>query len=267
MSNMFDAVVRDEAALRAALAEADIAPMLMVLAQLSGDLEILREVAPHIHGAWSFLESVPEDLKQKVRERLVAVLRDYAASGREPPRHIPSETLQKMMSAGVGQTVPEEYIPLLVEETHLGGEDTRSVHWQRDPERLPVRNFKVIIIGAGFAGLCAAIRLKELGIPFVILEKNQDVGGTWLENVYPGCAVDTPNHFYSYSFNPNDKWSRHFSRRDEILAYIAATHRQIRSAARHPLWCGGHDSGIRRTGSVLACDVPHRRRYNPGDHR
>jgi 4-hydroxyacetophenone monooxygenase len=223
MSNMFAAVVQDEEALRSALAEADIAPMLMVLAQLSGDLEILDEVAPHIHGAWSFLESVPEDLKQKVRERLVAVLRDYAASEREPPRHIPSETLQKMMSAGVGQTVPEEYIPLLVEETRLGGEDTRSVHWQRNPEHLPIRNFKVIIIGAGFAGLCAGIRLKELGIPFVILEKNQDVGGTWLENVYPGCAVDTPNHFYSYSFNANDKWSRHFSRRDEILAYIAGT--------------------------------------------
>ena len=64
-----------KAALRAALAEADIAPMLMVLAQLSGDLAILDEVAPHIHGAWSFLESVPEDLKQKVRDRLVAVLK------------------------------------------------------------------------------------------------------------------------------------------------------------------------------------------------
>jgi len=65
MTNMFDAVVRDEAALRAALAEADIAPMLMVLAQLSGDLEILDEVAPHIHGAWSFLESVPEDRSKR----------------------------------------------------------------------------------------------------------------------------------------------------------------------------------------------------------
>ena len=86
------------------------------------------------------------------------------------------------MSAGVGQTVPEEYIPLLMEETRLGDEDTRSVHWQRDPEQLPVQDFKVIIIGAGFSGLCAGIRLKELGIPFVILEKNQDVGGTWLEN-------------------------------------------------------------------------------------
>jgi 4-hydroxyacetophenone monooxygenase len=67
--------VRDEAALRAALAEADIAPMLMVLVQLTGDLAILAEVAPHIHGAWSFLESVPEPLKQKVRDRLVAACR------------------------------------------------------------------------------------------------------------------------------------------------------------------------------------------------
>ena len=97
------------------------------------------------------------------------------------------------------------------------------MHWQRDPDKLPIQSFKVIIIGAGFSGLCAAIRLKELGIPFVILEKNPDVGGTWLENDYPGCAVDMPNHFYSYSFNPNDRWSRHFSRRDEILDYIGAT--------------------------------------------
>jgi 4-hydroxyacetophenone monooxygenase len=223
MGAMFDSAVRDEQALRAALADADIAPMLMVLVQLSGDLEILEEVAPHIHGAWSFLESVPENLKQKVRDRLVAVLKDYAASGREPPRRIPSDTLQKMMSAGVGQMVPEEYIPLLVEETRLGEEDTRAVRWQRDPARLEIRAFKVVVIGAGFAGLCAAIRLKELGIPFEVLEKNDDLGGTWLENEYPGCAVDTPNHFYSYSFNSNSKWSRHFSQRDEILAYINAT--------------------------------------------
>lgn len=81
MSNIFEAAVRDEATLRAALADADIAPMLMVLSQLSGDLDILDEVAPHIHGAWIFLETVPEDLKKKVRDRLVAVLKDYATTG------------------------------------------------------------------------------------------------------------------------------------------------------------------------------------------
>jgi 4-hydroxyacetophenone monooxygenase len=52
------------------------------------------------------------------------------------------------------------------------------------------------------------------------VEKNDDVGGTWLENRYPGCRVDTPNHFYSYSFAPNHGWSQYFSPRDEIHCYL-----------------------------------------------
>jgi 4-hydroxyacetophenone monooxygenase len=216
---MFQEAVRDEAALRAALAEADIAPTLMVLAHLGGDTAILDEVAPHIQGAWSFMQTVPEDLKQKVRDRLVETLKACAASGREPAP-LSVDTMQRMMSAGVGQTVPEAYIPLLVEETGLDGKDGRAVAWRREVD---ASGFKVVIIGAGFSGLCTAIRLQEMGIPFEILEKNADVGGTWLENQYPGCAVDTPNHFYSYSFNQNPDWTRHFSRRDEILAYIRST--------------------------------------------
>lgn len=223
MSGIFEQAVRDEAALRAALAEADISPLLMVLVQLTGDMAILDEVAPHIHGAWSFLESVPEELKQKVRDRLVAVLNDYAATGRALPPRPPADILQRMMSAGVGQMVPEEYIPLLIEEMRFGDEDTRSVRWQFAPATLRIEKFHVVVIGAGLAGICTGVRLKEMGIPFVVLEKNESVGGTWWENEYPGCAVDTPNHFFSYSFNTNPKWTRHFSRRDEILAYIEAT--------------------------------------------
>src|SRR5437868_15113184 len=132
MSGIFEHAVRDAAAFRSALAEADISSLLMVLVQLTGDMAILDEVAPHIHGAWSFLESVPEELKQKVRDRLVAALQDYAATGREPPPRPPAELLQRMMSAGVGQMVPEEYIPLLIEEMRFGEEDSRAVRWQRD---------------------------------------------------------------------------------------------------------------------------------------
>src|SRR4051794_41169848 len=94
---------RDEAAPRAGLAGADIAPQLMVLVQLTGDLRVLEEVAPHIHGAWSFLESVPPELKAKVRDRLVEALQDYAVEDRPPPPLPPAETLQRMMSGGVGQ--------------------------------------------------------------------------------------------------------------------------------------------------------------------
>ena len=110
------------------------------------------------------MELVPEALKQTVRDRLVDVLKDYAASGRAPPAEIPEDTLQRMMSAGVGQTVPPQYIPLLLEETGLGSTDTRAVPWRRND--VVADGCKVVIIGAGFSGLCAGIRLQEMGISF-----------------------------------------------------------------------------------------------------
>ena len=67
--------------------------------------------------------------------------------------------------------------------------------------------------------MLAAIRLAEAGIDHVVLEKNADVGGTWLENAYPGAGVDTPSHLYSYSFAPR-RWSTHFGKRDEVLTYL-----------------------------------------------
>jgi 4-hydroxyacetophenone monooxygenase len=223
MTNVFTKAVEDEAALRAALADADVAPMLMVLTQLSGDTDFMEEVAAHIPGPWSYLASVPDSLKKKLQDKLVAVLQEYASTGREAPHDLPAGLLQRMMSAGVGQPVPDEYLPLLIEETDLDDEDARRVHWRSDPAALHLSDFRVAVIGAGLGGICAGIRLKQLGIPFRIFEKNEDVGGTWLENKYPGCAVDTPNQFYSYSFNQNKGWSREYSKRDEILRYATDT--------------------------------------------
>ncbi len=79
----------------------------------------------------------------------------------------------------------------------------------------------IVIIGAGFSGLGMAIALRKRGITdFVILEKAAEVGGTWRENTYPGCACDIMSLLYSYSFEPKTDWSRMFPRQDEILAYI-----------------------------------------------
>jgi cation diffusion facilitator CzcD-associated flavoprotein CzcO len=84
--------------------------------------------------------------------------------------------------------------------------------------------FKVLVLGAGFAGIGAAIKLKEAGITdFVVLEKDDAIGGTWYENSYPGAACDVPSHFYCYSFNPNPRWSRKFAPQKEILQYINDT--------------------------------------------
>ena len=112
-----------------------------------------------------------------------------------------------------------EYLPLLEEELAYRGEDRRAPGWHK-AELAPDVDFNVVIIGAGMSGLLAAHRLQQAGMPFVILEKNDDVGGTWYENTYPGCRVDNPNHNYSYSFAQRHDWPFHFSTQDVLLDYF-----------------------------------------------
>src|SRR2546423_15705837 len=84
-----------------------------------------------------------------------------------------------------------------------------------------VNDLGAIIIGSGFGGLGMAIRLRQAGLTsFVILERGTEVGGTWRDNDYPGCACDVQSHLYSFSFEPNPKWSRMFAPQAEILAYL-----------------------------------------------
>ena len=83
------------------------------------------------------------------------------------------------------------------------------------------RHVRVAIIGAGFAGLGMAIRLEQEGAgPYVVLERGDDVGGTWRANDYPGCCCDVPSHVYSYSFELNPAWKRGFAPQAEILEYL-----------------------------------------------
>ncbi|MCL2770530.1 MAG: NAD(P)/FAD-dependent oxidoreductase [Solirubrobacterales bacterium] len=92
---------------------------------------------------------------------------------------------------------------------------------------------RVVIVGAGFSGLGAAIRLKRDGVEdFVILERADDLGGTWRDNTYPGCACDVPSHLYSFSFAPNPDWSRTFSGGGEIWQYLRVTARGHRVEER-----------------------------------
>jgi len=84
-----------------------------------------------------------------------------------------------------------------------------------------VQNVQIAIVGGGFGGLGAAIRLKQAGFDdVVILERADEVGGVWRDNSYPGCACDVQSHLYSFSFALNPGWSRSYSERPEIWAYL-----------------------------------------------
>ncbi|MFF3309982.1 flavin-containing monooxygenase [Streptomyces sp. NPDC002952] len=80
---------------------------------------------------------------------------------------------------------------------------------------------RVAVVGSGFGGLGAAVRLRREGVTdFVVLERASGVGGTWRDNSYPGCACDVPSHLYSFSFAPNPEWPRTFSGQEHIRAYL-----------------------------------------------
>ncbi len=84
-----------------------------------------------------------------------------------------------------------------------------------------VPHVRIAIVGTGFAGLGLAIRLKQSGIEdFVLIERADNVGGTWQANTYPGCQCDIPSHLYSFSFAPNPGWSRTYPRQPEIWDYL-----------------------------------------------
>ena len=159
-------------------------------------------------------------MREQLHERLIVVLKHYAEV---QPQQLPIPTdalLQKMMSVAVGEHVSNEYVPMMLEDIALSEYDPKGIAWRQRPEQEKLNDFNVIVIGAGMSGLCTAIRLKQADIPFKIFEKNDTVGGVWYQNTYPGCGVDTPNHFYSYSFEPAYHWSHYFSKRDELYRYF-----------------------------------------------
>jgi len=87
-------------------------------------------------------------------------------------------------------------------------------------------DYEAVVIGAGPGGICAGVRLKEAGIPFVILERDSGVGGSWRDNHYPDIGVDVPGLLYQYSFAPNRRWSRLFPKGNEVLSYHQDVARQ-----------------------------------------
>jgi 4-hydroxyacetophenone monooxygenase len=125
-----------------------------------------------------------------------------------------------MMSFVAGAEIPEGYADFLVDELSLGETNTKTPVWDSPRLKDSAARMHVLVIGAGMSGLLSGIRLSQAGVSYEIVDKNADVGGTWFENTYPGCRVDSSNHIYSYSFEPNHHWPQHFSTQPILLDYF-----------------------------------------------
>ncbi|HSG90626.1 MAG TPA: NAD(P)/FAD-dependent oxidoreductase [Pseudomonadales bacterium] len=214
--------------LQAALADVNLPTLLLTMAQLSGDDRWLSEryspqpivtpegsLFPDDSGGYS-----PE-LATEIRAE---ALKLFAAARDARPELPPAPSIDRvreMMAFAVAEPVDRNLAAMLREEM---GFENRDDQWSKPLAKALAKgdaeNFSVIVVGAGMSGLCIAAKLQEAGVAYRVLEKNEAVGGTWFENSYPDCGVDTPNHFYSYSFHRNPNWSGYFSKRDELYAYF-----------------------------------------------
>ncbi len=214
-------ITEDDAFLERALAHAGVPALMMSMIHMSGDNSLLDgDIKPNTAMLGEINGYLSEEQQTEVRRRALEVVKQYRDQGCQLPPLPEDDTIRRMLAFIVGEEVPEEYVPMMLEEMNLGGEDSRAFHWQESVTEEVRQQFQVVIIGAGVGGILAGIRLQEADIPYRIFEKNPDVGGTWFENTYPGARVDTPNYFYCYSFEPNHDWSQYYSKQPELQAYL-----------------------------------------------
>jgi 4-hydroxyacetophenone monooxygenase len=204
--------------LASAIAEADIRCLLMVLVHMTGDERWLEP--PYLPKRDIRLipdpeAGVPKEVQDEIR---AAVVKLFAEGAPRPVIGDPGEELLlKMMRACLGENVTPEYAPLMREEM---GFVSREARWTKQPSDEKLAEQHVLIVGAGVCAIALGVALGHLGIPYTIVEKNAELGGTWWINRYPGCGVDTPNHSYSYSFGSGNAWTRYFCQREELLDYL-----------------------------------------------
>jgi len=203
--------------IRQALEKAHIPALMAALVHLNGNRDHFSVVKPHFVMFAEEEDGLTEQDRKLARQLAFDALTRYRDGGCVEPARLTEGDVIATMNYITGEAMTDEEVPFLREELNLFGEDRRQV--PIDKAALP-EGFQVVIIGTGMSGIMAAIRLQQNGIPFVMLEKNPEMSGTWYENTYPGCQVDSANHLYSYIFEPNHQWSGHFSGAAELKTYF-----------------------------------------------
>ena len=212
-------VTDDEDAIAAALEDVSVPALMASVVGITGDPSYIRgPIRPREWVMNEFQGKLTDEEKSELRTEALKAICAWRDSGSPAAAPLSPELVTEIMEWIACEPVPEEYVPLYVEEMDLEGVNPRALPVKaQDPS---AAGWSALVIGCGESGLLAALRLQEAGIAFEILEKNDDVGGTWLENRYPGCRVDVASHYYSYSFGPSDEFSQYYAPAPELYRYF-----------------------------------------------
>jgi 4-hydroxyacetophenone monooxygenase len=189
-----------------AVLHADLAALRGLLYQLTGDDEVARARLNTDDPATALAGG--SDDTELLRCKGAEFLKAYRDRGADTISIGPEDRLPTSLRLASHFALADEDMDLWIEELALDPW-ARGLSWTTPPPPERVEAFNVIVIGGGLGGLNAAIQLKRAGIPFTAVEKNPDVGGTWWENRYPGCRVDTASRSYTNLFGVD--WSYPYS--------------------------------------------------------
>jgi 4-hydroxyacetophenone monooxygenase len=210
----------DAAAIRAHLQDVSVPALLCSLVHMTGDPSWIRGAErPRMLTSMEFQSAMPAEEQAAVRDRAVAAIVAYRDGGCEPFA-LPEALVHEMMEFLAARPMIDGAAPLMMEELQLDGADSRAVTWRDTVPEARRADSPAVVIGCGESGIVAAIRLKEAGLPFTIVERAPAPGGTWQANRYPGARVDVGSHHYSYSFEPSATWSEYFCRQPELQWYF-----------------------------------------------
>ena len=213
------ASIADDETISRALEDLSVSALIASVVQITGDVAYLRgPIRPRQFVQNEFQGTLDVDEQAQLRRDALKAICGWRDAGCPPPQPLNVDVVREAMDWIACEHVPDDYAAMYAEEMDLDRSNPRAI----PPLRTSVdgERFSVLIIGLGESGLLAGIRLKEAGIPFEIVEKNADVGGTWLENSYPGCRVDVASHYYSYSFEPNDHFGQYYTQQPELYRYF-----------------------------------------------
>ncbi len=196
--------------IEAMLEHADPMALRGLLYMLTGDSEVeAMELKKFRFGRVEAMAPASDEAVAMLRRKAADFLKAYRDAGAGPIDYGSKDNVARSLDLTVGDYIMDPARDLMVEETALDPW-CRSLKWQAEPDPEQLTGFKVLIIGAAMGGLNAALQLKRAGIPFHILEKNDEVGGTWYENHYPGARVDTPSRGYTNLFAVDFPYPRPF---------------------------------------------------------
>lgn len=195
------------------LETADSGALAAALVQLTGEPQWLEEPYRSMHVARREGQAYRGDVYASFLEAAADALRRWDGDTRLP---VPSDRmLRDMMEAVVGEKLSD--IAVCKARQDLG--ITSSIPSIDPASAVNAADLHILIVGAGMAGLDIAMKLRDTGMNFTILEKNREIGGVWFENIYPECGLDTHPFIYEWAGRPYD-WSRYDVKRDEMLEYI-----------------------------------------------